>query len=426
MNNSIKIIVLLYFLFSYGYVAAQRNDGLSGSVRFVYLDRNFEQSERNRTQSGLGLIFGYQSPLYFDKFGFGIFAHAAEKLHASGSPTEDVFILRDGKVSNHFLFGEAYLDFKPVSSLSFRFGRQRYNAMMLNSRVRALPSTFHGITGRWIINDNISSYLALFNRWSRRANDKFEGFATDISKPGAIDYLFVVGGEYSLNALSLKAEYLRSDDYLQKFGLIGKYQFDFGDKTIDFLAGLFHASDAGDLFAVGAERGELDYAPNAKLGQPQNYESWGSFIGSGFRYKDTKFEVFFSKIKEPWLEDNYSGDHGTNPFPQKIIGPDLLNKNEAVWVFKIKQDWSQYLLNSFKTDIGYANGYGAENSISRELGYASENWFTVDLRYKPIYLKDLEIRLRYRDYQSSERGSVQGVKGDSSKFHFYINYAYQF
>ncbi len=235
------------------------------------------------------------------------------------------------------------------------------------------------------------------------------------------------GAKYKFENLRLAAEYLRSDAYLNKFGVKAKYDYQLeNNKAFVFSAGLLGISDAGSLFAVGAESGELDVNNVDREGASLDYSGSAGYLGMAFKQTNSELGLYYTKIGNPWLEDNFAGDHGTTPLPAKTIGPDLTNKNESIWTLEYKQKWHYFDLPNFKTRIAYAYGYNAENFKSKTLGYGSERWLETDVRYQFSALPSLQTRLRYRIYRADEVGSVKGIKEDQNDLRLSFDYTYYF
>ena len=400
---------------------------LNARIRFMHYDRDFENTDKDRVQNGFGFMVNYISPPFLDYFRLGLSGQLSVNTVADGLQREDVFYADDGHIKGHHLLGEGYLEILPAPNFSIKIGRQRHKSMFLVSKTRVLPSTFQGVNLSWKTSGSMKLYGAIYNQWSARANPDFVRFGTDITKEGAIDYVMLFGAQYRFKNLQVDAEYLRSDDYLNKVGVKAKYNHTLSkNKTLVLRAGLFGISDAGRLFAVGADSGVLDAGATDQEGALLNYRGLAGYIGTAFKYKQSEVGFYFTKIGNPWLEDNFSGDHGANPFPANTIGPDLTNKNESIWVFEYKQKWHAVGLPNLKTRLAYAYGYGAENFKSKTLGHGSERWFETDVRYQFSAIPSLQTRLRYRIYRSEEVGSVKGIKEDQNDLRLTFDYTYHF
>lgn len=220
-------------------------------------------------------------------------------------------------------------------------------------------------------------------------------------------------------------EYLYAHEYLHKWLFESIYTLRHVDqKASKFSFGLFGAHDGGDLFLVDAERGELDYDPAAITGEEYSYNSLAVYAGYAYQHNNSETGIYFTRFGEPWLEDDFSGDHGTNPFTANTIGPDLTNKNESVIVLEYKKNWRVHGLAGLDTRIAYAYGYGIENSAHQSLGTAEESWFDFDAKYRFAKIAGLMTRLRYRVYRSDEDGEVAGVKQDQSDLRLSVNYRF--
>ena len=228
----------------------------------------------------------------------------------------------------------------------------------------------------------------------------------------------------------LAAEYLQSKDYLDKWGLEVAYQpemnNDYGKLRLS--AGLYTSSDAGSLFVAGAENGELDDEDQVGIETGITrirHNGLGGYVQAQLKIHHLTYVFAYTQIADAWLEDSFAGDHGSTRFPTKTMGPELTNTGESVWLLKYQYDWKN-VFSGLRTTIAYANGTGAENSVSKEQGIADENWLELDIKYKIPWAKGLKFRTRYRDYNSDKQGSVDGVKGDRSELRVYLDYNYSF
>jgi|GEM_PF-999536 len=407
--------------------ATDNDEVFSLKLRYGYYDRDYETNSKDRKQSGYSGRLGYQSAWFADRFRLGIAAHTAKEFASSGLATEDLLAFNGHENKDHSLIAEAYVDYAAFASMNFRFGRQKHKSLLMASATRLLPSTFEGASLQWQVRDNIELYASRYYKWSRRADEQFNGFATDNSGEGAIDYVDIIGTKIKLANSRLTAEYLHSDDYLKKWGITTNTPWQGNGFKLNAMTGLFGAADAGKLFVTDAESGDLDYdASKASSNGRQQYSSLGAYLGIQLSLKESQFAIYHSWLGDPWLEDSYTKDHGTNPFPHRTAGPDLLNKDEKILLLEYKQNWQKLLSTQLTSRVAYAYGYDAENSVSKDLGYADEYWFEVDLRWRPARFKGWISRLRYRDYGSSETGSVRGVKEDQTDIRLTLDYATSF
>ena len=407
--------------------AADSEEGFSLKLRYGYYDRDYDTNSKDRKQSGYSGILGYQSVWFGERFRLGFAAHTAKELASSGLATEDLLASNGYENKDHSLMAEAYVDYAAFDSLRFRLGRQKHKSLLMASSTRLLPSTFEGGSVHWQVHDNAHLYASRYYRWSRRADEQFNGFATDQSSEGAIDHVDIVSLKIKIANSQLTAEYLHSDDYLQKWGVTSDTLWQGNGFKLNTLTGLFGATDAGKLFITDAESGDLDYdASKASANGRQQYSSLGAYLGVRLSIKESQFALYHSWIGDPWLEDSYTKDHGVNPFPHRTAGPDMLNKDEKVLLVEYKQDWQKLLSTRLTSRVAYAYGYGAENAVSEDLGHADEHWLEVDLRWRPAQFKGWTSRLRYRDYGSSETGSVRGVKEDQTDIRLTLDYVHSF
>ena len=393
--------------------------------KFIHYDRRFANKNSNRTQNGLGLIFAHEAKFFNNKLNIVAAGYAAQSWQTTGLQREDVFALKNNKVSDFSLLGEANVGFKLFDSLLIRVGRQKYDSLLLSSKYRALPSSFEGLTSAWSLTNETTITTAVFDRWSRRSSSEFEGFATNVSRPNAIDYVALIGLEHKNQKIDLDIEYLLAKDYLQKWGVTASTNKQISNKLkLGFELGLFGSHDAGELFVNGANDA-LDELTGS-INQQREHDGFGMYFAVNIQFDNHKLDLTRTLINDPWLEDSFADDHGTTPFPSKTFGPELTNKNESVWLVEYEYQWQEFGLNGLRSKFSYATGKGAENSLSANLGQGEESWFLIDLRYKLPVVKGLSARLRYRDYQSTVIGEVAGISSDRAETRFTVDYQYTF
>lgn len=393
--------------------------------RLIHFDRDFDNDTNDREQSALGFQLNYESAQYNDLIGFGASGYLVHELGSSGRNSEDILTREtSGELDGFGLLGQAFLKITPTDNFSVKLGRQTHKSMLLSSsNSRAVPSTFQGVSTKFKPAKGLTLYAAFYDEWSRRARDDFEGFQTDQSEEGAIDFVGVIGAKYKTKKYSLEAEHLVSDDYLAKYGVRGSYLIPLEHSNLKLTAGVFGSYDDGALFVTGAEGGDLDDedSPN----QSEN-DGLGAYIELGWTKGNLALSTAYAKFDGIWIEDNFSGDHGRNPFPTRsAVGPDLTNEGEKVVSVKAKYNWKDYV-PGLTTTIAAGFGRDAENSVDASLGRADEDWRTVDISYKPSAVKGLKLRGLWHDYDADETGSVDGVKGDETDIRFYIDYVYNF
>ena len=400
-------------------------------LRLIHFDRDFEDDEDDRDQTGLGLELNYKSPQFWDTVGLGLSGYVVEDLNDSGAVREDILTLDDGELDGFALLGQAYLNFTPTDDFSIKLGRMKHKSIFLNSSTsRAVPNTFQGISAKFDATDKLSLHASLYDKWSRRARDNFEGFSTDQSEEGDIDYVGVIGAKYKVNDnFQLEAEYLESKDFLNKFGVRGTYLQELSSSSLTYTLGVFTSSDDGDLFVTGSESGDLDDedASGSEAGVTESdNDGLGGYLDVTWKKDNLKLSAAITKIDEIWLEDNFSGDHGRNPFPTRSrVGPDLTNTNETAYRLQLAYDWKEYIVG-LKTTFALGFGEDAENSVDSSLGTADEDWREVRIDYKIPALKGLKFRGIWHDYDSDETGTVDGVKQDETDIRLYLDYVYTF
>ncbi|MES9944528.1 MAG: OprD family outer membrane porin [Candidatus Thiodiazotropha sp.] len=403
---------------------------IATKARLIHFDRDFENDSSDREQTALGVELNYTSPQFGDIVGIGVSGYLVEDLDDDGATREDILTLDDGELDGFSLIGQAYINLTPTKNSVIKIGRQKHKSIFLSSSgSRAVPNTFRGINAVFKPIKGLSIYGTMYDEWSRRARDDFEGFATDRSEEGDIDYVGIIGAKYKVGSYTIEGEYLTSKDYLSKLGVRGSYKHKLAASSVKFTGGIFTSSDDGDLFVTAAESGDLDdeNEEGAVSGvTSSSNDGLGAYIEAAWTKGGATISLALAKIDEIWIEDNFTGDHGTNPFPTRsAIGPDFTNSNETVAKLKATYDWKG-TVQGLKTSIAFAKGRDAENSADASLGSADESYRELDIRYKIPSLKGLSFRGLYHDYTSDETGAVDGVKGDDRDIRLYLDYRYAF
>lgn len=403
---------------------------LKTKSRLVHFDREYEDPDKDRTQSALAITADWTTPAFGNWIGFGISPYFVEDLHSGGLVREDVLTVKDGKNQGFAILGQAFVSLTPLDNLAIRVGRQTHKSMLLSSSgSRSVPNTFQGLNSHFRIADNFSLYGAVYDKWSPRSNDSFEGFATDQSQEGDIDYVSVVGFSYSLDSFRAEMEYLNAKDYLSKLGLKVSNSISFEGSRLKLSAGLFTSSDNGDLFVTGAESGDLDDedASGSVAGQTKSKnDGLGAYVEAKWSVNNIELTAALAKFDDLWIEDNFSGDHGTNPFPTRSrVGPDVTNTNETAAKLALRYDWKDHI-PGLETTVAAGHGWDAENSVNASLGRADEDWREVVVGYKFQAIDGLKFKAIWHDYNSDEVGSVDGVKPDQTDIRVYLDYSYAF
>jgi len=414
-------------------VAADSDTGsyqLKTKTRLVYFDREYENAANDRTQSALAISADWTTPQYDGWFGVGISPYFVEDISSNGRITTDVLTVKDGEAQGYALIGQAFLNLTPTKDLSTKIGRQTHKSMLLSSSgSRAVPNSFQGISAQFLPVKGLSLYGAVYDKWSPRASNDFIGFKTDQSNEGDINYVSLIGLKYKKDAFTVEAEYLNSKDYISKLGLRGSYVAKLEDSSLKFSAGVFGSSDQGDLFVTGAESGDLDDedVSGSVAGETKSSnDGLAAFLEAMWNKGNTQLTAAVSKTDDIWIEDNFAGDHGTNPFPTRSrVGPDMTNANETVVKLELKYDWKDYV-PGLVTSIAAAKGWDAENSADAELGSADEDWRELVVSYKIPLIKGLKFTGIVHDYNSDEVGEVDGVKDDQTDVRLYLDYTYAF
>lgn len=398
---------------------------ISTKFRGIHFDREYENESKDRTQSALGIELNYTSPMFGDVLGFDISGYHVQEMSTSGFAANDILTKdNNGEMDEAFSkIGQAYLKLNLDDKVSAKLGRQRVYTMLLSSSgTRAIPSSYRGVTVNGKI-DKFEVYGAWVDEWSARHDDTFNGFKTDVSDEGDIDHISVLGVKYKAGNLSLELEQLNSKDYLKKLGLRAKYNIKLENSSLTLSGGAFTSQDDGDLFVVNAEKGDVDYV--AGITPENNAKAY--FIDANWKRDKLTLGAAFTTVRgDVWIEDNFAGDHGRNPFPTRaVIAPDLTGKNEKVWQARVAYDWNASI-PGLTTKLTYTYGSDAENTVDKALGTADE-WYTeLDVTWKVPVVKGLSLRWIAHDYHSDETGSVKVVKGDELDNRIYLDYVHKF
>jgi hypothetical protein len=412
--------------------AGTEGHSLELKARGIYFDRDYEDDANDRSQSALGLQLNYESPYFGDFIGIGLSGYSVTELGASGRLTSDILSVdKDGDVHESFgKLGQAFIKLKYHDVVSAKLGRQVHKSMLLSSSgSRAIPNTFSGGTIDIKPMKGLKVYGAMYNEWSPRSDAHFHEFKTDRSDEGEIDYIGLIGVSYDAGPFSVDLEYLKSDNFMSKTGLVASYTFDLANKSKLKLTGGVHTSrDDGKLFVTGSESAELDDedVPGSKAGTTaSDNDGLGVYVAADWSFGNVLLGGALAKFDGAWIEDNFAGDHGTNVFPTGGVLADFTNRDERVWMLKAGYDWKEYV-KGLKTTISYKKGTGARNSHVPALGKADESELALDVRYAIPVLKGLGVRYTYLDYKSDKTGRLDGVKEDERDHRLYIDYTYRF
>lgn len=392
-------------------------------ARFAHYDRDFSDESRNREQTGTGFIFGQKLASNNNKVELEYALYSAQEWHSTGFQTEDLFAFDGNRLRSFSSVGEANVSVNLNRGISISGGRFQHNSLLLKSKTRVLPSTFEGFKAQWHTNEDTQFHASRFTKWSRRADDNFIGFSTEVSAPGSIDHLLILGAKHRFGEHQITAEYLKSKDHLSKFGIvIETFYLIASSLQLELDAGVFTSRDAGDLFVANAN-GALDVScDNGRL----RHRGLGGYLQAKLVNHNHTFELAVSQFSDPWLEDSFDNDHGTTPFPTKTFGPELTNKNEQVWLASYQHELTTGRLRGLSAQLSYARGFGAENSVALALGTADEQWVELDIKYRPPQIESLYLRLRGRDYRSELRGDLAGVASDRYETRLTIDYQIDF
>ncbi|WIO73518.1 OprD family outer membrane porin [Porticoccaceae bacterium LTM1] len=393
------------------------------------IDREFDKDpQSDREQAAVGLILKYESGKIANFASVAIAGYHVEKLFTNGLAANDVLpVGSDQKQESRFSkLGEAYVHLFPAEDLTVSIGRQTSKSLLMSSSgQRAIPNTFQGITASYQI-EQVKLYSHWFNKWSRRHDDGWENFATDISG-SKIDHIWVNGIIYKNKQLNLEFEHLNSANFLTKIGFRATYEWQLKKHSkLSAQVGYFTSEDDGSLFVVGSESAELDDEDGAPIGTRSSNDGRGTFAQLTYSFNNWIFSTALSQFDQSWIEDNFAGDHGTNPFPTRsIIFPDFSNANEQAMMLSVTYNWQDYL-PGLSTAFTYVKGDDIENSVDVSLGKAEENYREFFIKYQPKWLKGLSIQWRYHDYRSRKIGDVDGVKTDDLDNRIFIDYTFTF
>ena len=408
-------------------------DKFNIKLRSIYFVRDYDNDASDDSTFAQGIELNYTSGYLNDLVSMGGSNYTVLNYNSTGSAQNNILPAgsEKGGVDDSFSkFGQYFLDFKLSDKGHIKIGGQKTKSMLLKSSgSRAIPNTFRGVFGDYKFG-NTKVYGYAYDKWSRRHDDRWEDFSTDQSATGAISVIWGVGGAYKKDGLKLEAEYLNSHDYLRKMGLTGSYDIKFEQSKLILSTGIFTSQDDGDLFVTGAEGGDLDDedAAGALTGLTKSEnDGFAYYLDANWKKDIWTFGAAFTKVSDAWIEDNFSGDHGTNPFPTRsLIGADLTNQNETTWQARLGIDLKA-VSPGLTTKLYYTDGSDAENSALGELaGTADEKYWAIDTRFKVAAIKGLSLRWLYLDYTTDKTGSVDGVKGDRADHRVYVDYTIKF
>lgn len=394
-------------------------------------------------QSALGLQLNYRSPYWGNFIGADASVYGVVKLHDSGTPTTNLLeVGNDGQVKDTYVtLAQALLKLKYEGIAEAKLGRQLQNSLLLKSTAtRAVPDTYSGLSAIVKPLQGLAIYGALYDRWRPRSTDEFKRFRTESTAAGVphdIDYVGILGGSYTAGRWSATAEYLKSKDYLSKFGLVGAYTIPLDKDSLKLSAGLFTSRDAGKLFVCGAER-ELDCTGTGRISN----DGKGIYLDADWKVGNFTLGAAVAKFNGFWIEDNFAvdadrrgslaQDHGTNPFPTAAgLGPDFANNDEKVGSVRIGYDWKNYI-PGLKMAFKYSRGTDAKRSNLASDARGTEHYREFAVQYALPFLKDLSVRYVYMNYDShieggTNRPTIRGMpRSDWEQHRLYVDYAYKF
>lgn len=389
-------------------------------------------------QSALGMELNYRSVYWHDWLGIDGSVYAVSKLFDTGKPTAQLLeIENNGKLAQNFaVLGQLYVKAKLGEGSEIKIGRQLQDSLLLKStNTRAVPDTFSGVSAQFKLNPELNTYLSYYDRWKPRSMDSFEKLVTDNNEH--IPYVALIGAKYQTQQWTLNTEYLKSKDYLEKYGTTVQYKLPFASSTWLFTGGAFFSRDDGNLFKCAAEA-DLDCIKGQQISNRGN----GYFFDINWMIMRFELGAAISKFDGFWIEDNFSThsdrtgvltqDHGTNPFPtSSAIGPDFTNNDETAVALRFRYNWSD-LIQGLKTEFKYAYGFGAHQSnISSEIE-GQERYYDIGFSYSVPWIKNLDFRYSYLHYDSKFEHAALGEKingmtrKDWDQHRLLINYRHMF
>lgn len=282
----------------------------------------------------------------------------------------------------------------------------------------------------WAISDSIKLKAVHLTKWSRRADNEFNGFNTELNSPGGLKNIRIISLSHSNNISNTRLEVLLAKNYLTKLGLESELTFSVKDHLdLTVKGGAFSSHDAGGLFVAGADS-TLDSPSDVNDKQRLKHNGVGGYLQLGLTKQSAGLEqsiqLTHSRFGDAWLEDNFAGDHGTSPFPSSTIGPELTNHHERLWLASYQANIKSGVLEGLSSKLSFTNGYGAFNSLDSEFGNANESWSEIDLKYKSKALTGFSVRARYRDYKATETGRIAGVKDNRDELRITADYEIKF
>ena len=394
-------------------------DQFSIKSRTIYFDRDYQKDSSDDSTLAEGIELNYQSGYIANFVSLGTSFYLVQNINSTGSAQNN--ILPEGSdddgIDNHISkIGQLFADFQVTRNGHVKLGAQKVKTMLLrSSSTRAIPNTFRGITADYSF-DQFKFYGYAFDEWSPRHDDSWDKFTTELGEE--IDIVWGLGATYKKAGFKAELEYLVSQDYLAKLGIRAGYSWKLPSSKVQLSAGYFTAKDNGDLFKPGAEK---DLDGNEDLDGSAYYVDLNWNVGM------FTLGAAYTQVFDMWLEDNFAGDHGTNPFPTRApIGPDFTNTEEKAWQARVGFDLSNFV-PGLTTKVSYTRGTDAENSLTGKAGgTADEDYLAVDTRWKIPYLKGLSCRWYFADYDSDEKGKIGGVKGDETDHRVYLDYVVKF
>lgn len=408
-------------------------------------------------QSALGLQLDYKSPFFNDFIGLDLTAYQVNKLSESAVHKSELLhtdLNNGNNVANAWTqMGQAAIKLKYQDLAEAKIGRQFHNSLLLKStNSRAVPDTYSGVNLSVKPVSGLKIYGAVYDSYLPRNGSKFQKFGTEeATLNGAvtkrIDNIAIYGLQYIQGAFQVDAESLTSQDYLQKYGIVGSYTMPLANKqSLKFSAGASTTSDAGSLFTCKSESDLKDYINATGYAVPSTHQcnnnGRGVYLAAEWKAGNWTVSGALAKFNGLWIEDNFAvsnvsklgstiTDPGSNFFPTGATsGADMSNDGELARMVRLGYDWKD-IVPGLRTAVGYKLGTGARNNYDATRGSAKEREQEVDVQYAIPLLKGLNARYTFLKYSADVNGKFPGITGVAVKDYrrdhrIYLDYTHKF
>jgi hypothetical protein len=408
-------------------------------------------------QSAVGLQLDYKSPYFNDVIGVDLSAYQVNKLSESSIHKNELLhtdLSNGSNVANAWnQMGQAAIKLKHRDVVEAKVGRQFHNSLLLKSTTsRAVPDTYSGLSLSIKPIAGLKIYGSIYDSYLPRNGSKFQKFGTEEATANGqvtkrIDNISIYGVQYIQGAFQIDAESLTSNDYLQKFGVVGAYTLPLADKqSLKLSAGVSTTSDAGSLFTCKAESDLKDFINATGYAVPSSYKcnnsGRGVYLAAEWKTGNWTIGGALAKFNGLWIEDNFAAsnvsrlgstitDPGSNFFPTGATsGADMSNDGELARMVRLGYDWKD-IIPGLRTTLGYKLGTGARNNYDATRGSAKEHEQEIDVQYAVPLLKGLNARYTLLKYSADVNGQFPGITGlavkDYRRDHrIYLDYTYKF